>query len=288
MHEINILYTFDTRFWRMAAVSINSLMSTQKKSSTVNIYCMVAPHTRGKRLIRKIIHKYGGRLIWKQVPKRKNPFRHHNFDRWSPVIFYRLFAHRIFPHLDKILYLDSDTLIQKDLYDIYNTDLTDYVLAAVRDMAPTDDPSSLAGKYVCNFKSRFLKHNLYINSGVLLMNLTKFPIYESKMLNTNIPLKYPDQDIINFTFDGKILELPLNYNIIPSRPRSTKFSLDIYTDAVKNPYIYHFYAIKPYYYNMVPRDDYSLFARAAMQINMYPDQFLKQEQHHIRKKSKHV
>lgn len=286
MHEINVLYTFDTRFWRMAAVSINSLMTTQT-NTIVNVYCMVAPHTRGKRFIRKIIRKHGGKLIWKQIRRRTNPFRHHDFNRWSPVIFYRLFAHRIFPNLDKILYLDSDTLVQKDLSELYRTDLSGYAIGAVRDMAPTDDTSSLAGKYVSEFKQKHLKHDLYINSGVLLINIKEIKNHEHDLLTTKIKLKYPDQDIINAALDGKILELPLKYNFVPSRPKPAKFSECEYTNAIQNPHIYHFYAVKPYYYHLVSRHDYSLFARAAIQIGMYPDQFQTQEERYIKKHIKH-
>lgn len=172
MSEINVLYAFDTRYWKMAAVSIYSLLKNCRSDTICNIHCMVAPYTHGRRNILKIVNNFkNARLVWRPIHKHDNPFIRYDFSRWSPVIFYRLFAHRIFPHLDKILYLDSDTLIFNDLTELYNTDISGFTMGAVRDMAPTEDLNNKNGKYVHDFANKYLKNGPYFNSGVLLINL---------------------------------------------------------------------------------------------------------------------
>ncbi|MBQ3039435.1 MAG: glycosyltransferase family 8 protein [Alphaproteobacteria bacterium] len=273
MGKINVLYTFDSKFWRLAAVAINSLMAHRDTNTEITVYCMVAPFTRGKKKIKQIVTSQGGNLVWRKIRKRENPYRKYDYSRWSPVIFYRLFAHRIFQDIDKILYMDSDTLVQTDMRELFDIDISQYALGAVRDMAPTEDPDSYAGKYVRKFKEQYLKNDLYVNSGVLLINLKKMLEFEQDLTNVKIALRYPDQDIINVALDGKILELPLRYNFIPDRLCSAKFSKDAYIDAVKRPAIYHFYAIKPYIYHLNSRETYAMFANAARAVGMYPDQF---------------
>lgn len=287
MSEVNILYCFDSKFWRMAAVSIGSIMRSRDSSTRVNVYCMVAPHTRGRRRIRRIIGR-GGRLIWRQIPPCKNPFRHVDYSRWSPVIFYRLFAHRVFKKLDKILYLDSDTLIYTDLTNLYNTDIRNYALGAIRDMAPVHNKKDPNGKYVREFKENYLKHDLYINSGVLLLNFNYLRIHDQKLLDVKVPLKYPDQDLINVAFDGKILELPLRYNCVPDVRVDIKFPESEFHYVNKKIEIAHFYAVKPYYYHMTPRKTYSMFYHAATAVGFYPEEFVNSDALHAKHKQRNA
>ncbi len=286
MDKINVLYTFDTRFWRMAAVSINSLL-TAHPTQQINVYCMVAPKTKGYRVIKKIVSRSGENLIWRVVRPHENPYNSYDYSRWSPVIFYRLFAHKIFPDIDRMLYLDSDTLVCKDLSDLFTLNLDGYALAAVRDMAPIPEYPDLPDAcHVKDMLDKYLKHKLYINSGVLLLNLPEMKKHESDMLDVKIQLRYPDQDIINIALDGKIKELPLRYNCIPGTQISKKFDSEIIQDAVNNLTIAHFYAVKPYHWRLAPRAAYSMFAKAALNIHMYPDEFIKLENKY--RKTKHV
>ena len=141
MASINVLYCFDTKFWHLAAVAMQSLLASCAPETKVNFYCMVAPGTKGRKKIQQIIdkHENGAGLTWREIKESENPFQSYEYSRWSPVIFYRCFAHRVFKDIDKLLYLDSDTLICRDLSGLFNTDIEDYVLGAVRDMAPVND-----------------------------------------------------------------------------------------------------------------------------------------------------
>ncbi len=72
----------------------------------------------------------------------------------SPYTLLRLFMDEIPDMPDKILYLDVDIMLNRDIELLYNTDLTGYEYAAARDHY---------GKYLINPN--------YINAGVLLFNL---------------------------------------------------------------------------------------------------------------------
>ncbi len=286
MSAVNVLYCFDDNFWRLAAVSINSLLSCQKHPENIVIHCMVAPRTHGRRKIQRIINSRGGKLIWRTIKPRENPYQGYDYSRWSPVIFYRLIAHRVFSHLDKILYLDSDTLVCADLTKLYDTDISKYAMGAIRDMAPTEIADNPNGKYVREFIENHLKHGLYINSGVLLLNLPKMREMESEMLSVRVPLKYPDQDILNVALDGLIRELPLKYNFIPEIQISTKFKKKAVEDAKNHAVIHHFYAIKPYVYHPMFPKTYSEFYKKSSEINFFPEDFVQADIKRHNKKNK--
>lgn len=284
--KVNVLYTFDTRFAKLAMVAMYSLLKHKGPSTRYVIHCMVAPRTRGRRKIARMVRRMGGELVWRVVRPRENPYQSYDYSRWSPVIFYRLIAHRVFPNLDKVLYMDSDTLACRDLSDLYNTDVSEYALGAVRDLAPTNDPNHPNGIYVKNFADKHLNGGKYFNSGVLLLNLRRMAENEQRLLDVKIDLKYPDQDILNAGLLGQVLFLPLRYNLAPAIMIPRTFSKADADDARANTAIWHFYSAKPYDYVNVPRVLYSLFYKLTTELGMHPDDFARAEAEHLRRRAR--
>ncbi len=111
--------------------------------------------------------------------------------RFTPYAMLRLFADQIPQIPDRILYLDDDIIVRKDISDFYNQDLTNVELVGVLD-----------------FWGRFFFHNLhshktfdYLNSGVLLLNMAEikktrlFAKVREKMSDKKMLL--PDQSALN-------------------------------------------------------------------------------------------
>lgn len=262
---------------------MHSLLANKKPDTDITIYCMVAPHTNGKRRIQKMISGFPrAGLIWRVIKKSENPFQSYDYSRWSPVIFYRLIACSIFPNIDKLLYLDSDTLVCGDLSELFNTNISNYALGAVRDMAPTEDANNPNGKYVREFAENHLQNDAYFNSGILLMNLKNMAKNQQLLLNVKVPLKYPDQDILNVGLHKQIKPLALKYNLAPGVKISKNFT-GRDRNADQDYKILHFYTAKPYYYQYVPHDMYTMFYKHCTALNFYPDEFVAEEQKHFRK-----
>ncbi|MBR5354868.1 MAG: glycosyltransferase family 8 protein [Alphaproteobacteria bacterium] len=277
MSKVNILYCFDSKFWRMAAVSMESVLANCKDTTSVTIYCMVAPNTEGREEIEKVIksHKSGAGLVWREIKEEENPFQNYEFSRWSPVIFYRCIAHHFFKDIDKILYLDSDTLICRDISELFDTDISDYVLGGVRDMAPVNEKYHPQGIYVREFAEKYLNNGPYINSGVLLINLRNIAKYEKLLFETKVPLYYPDQDLLNAAFLGKIKFLPLKYNLAPGLRVPKIFTPEEAREAMFGGHvIIHCYSVKPFNYERAPRQLYEMFSQHAKNIGMDPKDFM--------------
>jgi lipopolysaccharide biosynthesis glycosyltransferase len=133
-----------------------------------------------------------------------------NIDYISQQMYYRYLIPDLFPELDKGIYLDCDTICHGNINEMWETNINEYYIAGVED------------KYVIviNYKPiiGFTMNDYYINSGVLLMNLSKMKadnIGELLFENTKrlkLLTRFPDQDVINYTLKGKIKELDSRFN----------------------------------------------------------------------------
>lgn len=153
------------------------------------------------------------------------------FPDFSSAIVYRLLTPFLFPQLNKILWLDIDTMICDSLVPLYNKDISDFSFAGARDIDHLRDVS-------------------YINSGVLLMNCmkirNKYKTVEN-IINTYIKLKCStDQQFIIYDNDFLLSE-DITYNYPGFFNRLVLIFIDnpIYrgklVDLAKNVKIFHFY-----------------------------------------------
>ena len=116
----------------------------------------------------------------------------------TPYTLLRLLADLIPDIPDKLLYLDIDMMIAKDISELYNINIEDYEYAAVKE----------------KYGSKLIRPD-YINAGMLLMNIKK--IKETKLLEKarelirKRKLKFADQDAIFWSTTKKLL-LPRIYN----------------------------------------------------------------------------
>lgn len=129
--------------------------------------------------------------------------------RWSKETYYRLLFDELLPKdLDRILYLDCDTILNKNIEEFYYQDFKNFYLMALIENNNTE------------FRERLGLDNRgkYFQAGVLLFNLEKMrPIlnYEKSIEiieKLGDKLKVVDQDVINIAFDGNIGEIGKRFN----------------------------------------------------------------------------
>lgn len=140
---------------------------------------------------------------------------------WSYMVLLKVVLPFIFPLKDKILYLDVDTIVDQNIDDIWDIDISDYYFGAAKELHKSTSDYS------------------YFNAGVLLMNLDK--LRNDNMagriidkLNTK-SYGFAEQDCINELCQGQILEIPSDYNVtafnaIPNERRIIHFA------AIRNWY----------------------------------------------------
>lgn len=166
-------------------------------------------------------------------------------DKWQLPIssYYRIFLADILPDVDRIIYLDADTLLTGDLTELWRTDLEGNFLAACL------DEKAYMKKAVSVLNPR---RREYFNSGVLIFDLYLFRKYKiinsflDFLVDTTDLYALGDQDALNLYFlDAvKLLDSSWNYGV-PSYKKYT---------GVNDVKLLHFYErTKPL---RSPYDDY--------------------------------
>lgn len=125
--------------------------------------------------------------------------------RWPKEIYYRIFAAQFLPEtLNRILYLDSDIIINGDLRSLYETPFLGNLFVAT-----TNIHSKLFRRFIL-WKNGATKWHVYANTGVLLMNLSLLRKEQSVeevlayVRRKKRLLTLPDQDIISTLYGLKI------------------------------------------------------------------------------------
>lgn len=196
--------------------------------------------------------------------------------------FYRFLIQEILPDCDKAIYLDGDLIVKKDLAQLYDTDITGYSFAAVRDVDFIGQINGAAGhamEYAKN-KLRLKDPYAYAQAGVLLLNLYEMRrqySMEGWLKRASKDYRYSDQDVLNKYCQGKIYELDQRWNTIFdcdfNRIRTTVYMAPeelykAYLRARKDPYIVHYAGFqKPWKH--LPADFGDEFWTAAKRTPFY-------------------
>ena len=138
------------------------------------------------------IHNLGDKYLYWSV-----------YGNYTQTVYYRLSLSDIIKDLDKIIYLDCDTMVHKDLLELYNIKMGDKYYMGF--------PGHEIGYIEINGTRNF------INSGVMLVNLkllreVKAPIKYEEYYNIYGTQKV-DEYLINNIFYDKIKFLPLKFGI---------------------------------------------------------------------------
>ncbi len=210
---MNILVTLDSNYIYPLTVMLKSLMHNDKDSFfhlyvahstlTENDFAKIRDAVDESRVeIHPIIIKAS---LLKGAPILK---------RLTRETYYRLLLCEFLPpDVDRILYIDPDTVILKPLTDLYNIPMDNYVMAGAPHLFGFINAINLA-------RLKMDKKSKYINAGVLLINvelmrkvITTEEIFAFIKKNAKT-LYLADQDVINALFDGKILFLDARvYNL---------------------------------------------------------------------------
>ncbi len=134
-------------------------------------------------------------------------------DYYSNTTYYRMFIADMFPELDKVIYIDSDTIVQGDISKLFAYDVSNYDVAACHEQAMVQ--IDVYGNYV--EKNLGIDRNAFFNAGILLINCRRFREY--KVLENFVRLLgiynfrvTQDEDYLNIICRDHVLWLPQTWN----------------------------------------------------------------------------
>jgi lipopolysaccharide biosynthesis glycosyltransferase len=209
----------------------------------------------------------------------------HNFYTWAHFTkntYYRLLTPDIFTNYEKVIYLDSDVIVNKDIAELYNEDITGYNMAAAYDTHVVSYCTRIPPLEQKKYNEEILhmeNPEEYFQCGVSLYNISEIKNnYPKGYLISQAEekqLRWLDQDLVNMLFYGKIKKIKNNWNVMVSNipgdldeyhlPEDLK---NEYFEARKNPYIVHYAGHAIPCYTKVP-DLYEYFWEYARQTCFY-------------------
>lgn len=211
MTTYHIAFAVNTAYVPYALVTIHSIMAHQPRQADES-YCfhlITEKGTNHRKDVREFLGTYkNAQLVTHLIdPLKYKKFDHHVFTLWTNI---RTELPNLLPNVDRVLYLDTDTLVVGDIRPLFKMNLEGKSLAMVEEA------------FLRNRTDRSIPSYLTLpifNAGVMLMDLSQLraeQFTESfwNFLETNYDtLALPDQNVINILYKDRIHPLPQAYNV---------------------------------------------------------------------------
>lgn len=138
----------------------------------------------------------------------------------SKETYYRFLVQDVLPYYGKVLYLDSDLIIEGDVSELYKLELGDNLLAAAHDvdyMGNLNMPDGKRMEYTEEVLEMARPYG-YFQAGVLVLNTTEMrelhSVAEWLEIASNPDYIYNDQDILNAHCQGRVKYLGYEWNVM--------------------------------------------------------------------------
>ena len=237
--KISIAYAPDDKYVNQTVVSMKSALEHNEQVEFIIMYSKLSAESMQK------LGAVGGSL--RLIKMDESQFADLTLSKWVTVqAWFRIKLPDLCKDLDKVLYLDCDTLIRGNLDELFSLDLTDKYLAGVKDVWGVS-------KYV---KRLGMKSGVYVNSGMLLFNCNYCrkehffdKVVDFAKNNAKI-IEFCDQDSINKVVDEHKLVISPKYNLMDTWWRGGYYEFEgeeetEYLRAKENPVIVHLTGLKP-------------------------------------------
>src|SRR5690606_13107876 len=124
------------------------------------------------------------------------------------------------PQVERVLYLDCDTLVRAPIEELIERDLAGHSIAAVRD---TRGAHITSGRDLRNNQDLFDVADPYFNAGVVLIDVARWRAanivdrLEEALTGGVMARIHYDQDFLNLVFKNDWLRLDPRWNLINAR-----------------------------------------------------------------------
>ncbi len=238
---IHIAIAFDAHYLNPCYALLASIMHNHERGSVCIHAIATGIDDSILDRIKKHIHQFGNEIQYYSISdSRLNDFV--TMNTWTSAVYYRLyFSSLVQDKVERLIYLDTDTVVLKSLMELNSVSLGGFPVAAVWDNYVRTQP--LIG---------IEKEGEYFNSGVLVIDVNRWrdeKISENAiryLLDYPERIKFVDQCALNAVLKGKWQKLENKFNLLYSYvPESlSKKELSLFlTDKV----IVHFTLQRPWH-----------------------------------------
>ena len=259
MDFLPIVFTCDDAYLKYTNVVITSILHNQNKNCRYEINILSEfISEKNKKIAKRQIEKHSNFSIKFVTLKDIDSNRFFLNSYMSISTYYRLYIPQLFSHYERILYLDSDVIVDADVSELARLDFEDTL--SICCSSPYIKNIVLEGgneKFPLSYFTDVLKMPdplQYFNAGVMLYNLKKMNVMgvSEKLFKALEEINEPllqDQDILNSVLsnNGGVKLISEKYNMIrvfkitARRILLEKFK-EVFGISKKNNwfYIYHY------------------------------------------------
>lgn len=251
--SLDVLYQFNEKYAPFAGISITSLFDNNQDLESIRVFILGEDiSVDNKVLLQKTADYYSRNIVFIDCGEQFSKMKEYGMPsyRGSYAANLRLFLPLFLDDfVDRLIYLDADTIIDDSLEALLSDTYNDYPLYMALDSLGTEH----------KFEIGLDESEDYFNSGVIVFNLSQWKtlqltekiIDHVKNVRSNYPA--PDQDLLNVVCCGMIGRLDPVYNMQPVHLAfQTKHYYQVYSGqryysqeeidvAKKKPCIYHFF-----------------------------------------------
>ncbi|OJU52170.1 MAG: stress protein [Bacteroidales bacterium 45-6] len=246
--NIPLVIAFTPNYFIPAATCLLSILKHSDKSDKFDVIVLLSKDL--PQVMKDKLHRFGGeRMSFTYLNLEGRLADIYVDEKYTVAASYRLLLPDLLPEYDKVLYIDCDVIVRNNLAELYRSvELRDNYMAGVFE--------ATLDFQIPHLEAIGCKPGEYINSGFLIMNLTKLrqDNMASKFIEASKAeyLEFPDQDVINQLCKGKILGLPPYCNSIRTffLPQYKSSFLKFYSEkdwqAVQEHGTVHYTGTKPW------------------------------------------
>lgn len=211
---MDIVCNIDSNYVKYCIVTLVSLFKNNEKGS-IHVHIIAENLADAeKQLMHEELDRFDNQLTFYNAGKEI--IAHCPISQESQYIsvatYYRIFLPAILSQsISKVLYLDCDLIVEDSIRELWDTDLTDYALAAIEDMS--------SGNEEYYTRLQYDKKESYFNAGVMLVNLDYWREHQVMEKCIQYIQTYPerlalnDQDTLNVVLHNQWLPLHYKWNM---------------------------------------------------------------------------
>lgn len=251
---MNICFCINNNYCQHASVAITSILLNTKESVNFFIFHKNLREDNIKILQKQIKSFRNTTVKFLQITPKLTENIITTIDYISIETYFRFFIPDLLSNINKVIYLDADIIVNKNIKELWDIDVSKHLIAGVHD------------SYIesINYKNKIglQDSDPYINAGVLVMNLQDLRNqgYTKKLLDAihrlQHKISFMDQDILNIVLKSKIKLIETKFNY------ATHNAVDCTKKDLVNIVIFHFTGnVKPWdkYLSSPNPNDYLYF-----------------------------
>ncbi|MBR6393140.1 MAG: glycosyltransferase family 8 protein [Eubacterium sp.] len=232
---MDVLYQCSDKYAPYCGISVTSLFENNKNAENINVFILddcISEINKSK--FKLLEEKYKRNICFISTEPIVEKLKQLGIPsyRGSYTTYLKMFAEEYIPdYVERLLYIDSDTIVNGNLEELFAINMFDKPLAMAYDSLVTSYKETVGIK----------NESAYYNAGVILFNISnwKKQLRSNQIVNhtTNKRAHYAaaDQDLINVVIGKDILPISAKYNF---EPAYQMFSIDKYLKVFNNPVFY--------------------------------------------------